>query len=681
WGVVIASAGYPATSTNDQLISGLSDVQNKGYLVFHAGTKLKEGKHYTSGGRVLTVIAIESDLRTSADNAQKGAKLVKIEKSFYRTDIAKKVIEQMNSKIDYKSSGVDIEAGNKLVDKIKVFAKSTSRSGCFGSIGGFGALFDLKGAGYTDPILVSGTDGVGTKLKIALESKIYDTVGIDLVAMCVNDILVQGAEPLFFLDYFACGKLDVDVAAEVISGIAKGCKESNCALIGTETFSLHECNLLIFITITFQGGETAEMPGMYAADDFDLAGFAVGAVDRNRILPKIENIKEGDVIIGIPSSGVHSNGFSLVRKLLDKKRLTVNDITPFNRYATFGEVLLTPTKLYITSLLPLIKMDYIIALSHITGGGLLENIPRVLPRHLAVELDAKKWHIPKIFEWIFKEGNVEENEMLRTFNCGLGMICVVKSHFVDTVINGLRLSGETEACVVGKVIKRENESVIVHNFRSSINYPKSITQPMRKRVAVLISGSGTNLQALIDHTQDKSKQSAANIVLVISNIPDVEGLRRAERAGIATMVISHKGLKRAEFDMIVHEELKKAEIDIVCLAGFMRIISEQFVELWKGRLLNVHPSLLPSFKGMHTHQQALDAGARVHGCSVHFVDNGVDTGALIFQQAVPIIVGDTESTLQERVKLAEHVIFPRALEYLASGKVSLGADGKTVWHL
>ncbi|RWS17967.1 trifunctional purine biosynthetic protein adenosine-3-like protein [Dinothrombium tinctorium] len=659
-GVVIASAGYPASATKGQLIEGLDDVLKAGLMVFHGGTVLKEGKHYTAGGRVLSVVAIEKDLPSAAAKAQCGAKLVKIEKSFYRTDIAKKVIEQLNLKFDYKSSGVDIEAGNALVDKIKKMAKTTNRPGVIGAIGGFGALFDVYAAGYSNPLLVSGTDGVGTKLKVALECKVYDTVGIDLVAMCVNDILAQGAEPLFFLDYFACGKLDIDIATEVIAGISRGCKQSHCALIG---------------------GETAEMPGMYSKEDFDIAGFSVGAVERDSVLPKLENIEENDIVIGLPSSGVHSNGFSLIRKIFDSKGINFNDKTPFDKHITFGEVLLTPTKLYVNCLLPLIKMGYITALSHITGGGLLENIPRVIPKHLAVELDAKNWKIPPIFQWIRREGNIEEKEMLRTFNCGLGMICIVKQNLEGVVLNALKIRNEMDACIIGKVVKRSHDPVIVNNFSSSISSSNIILKQPKKRVAVLISGSGTNLQALIDFTLAKTNNSSAEIALVISNIPDVEGLKRAERVGIPTLVIPHKGLKRAEFDKLVHQELVKAEIDIVCLAGFMRILSDEFVESWKGRMLNVHPALLPSFKGMHSHKQALEAGVRIHGCTVHFVDNGVDTGAIILQEAVPVFMNDTEESLQERVKLSEHKIFPQALEYLASGKVYLDSNGKTVWNL
>lgn len=330
--------------------------------------------------------------------------------------------------LNYKQAGVDIDAGNELINRIKPFAKATKRIGADSELGGFGALFDLKKCGYKDPILVSSTDGVGTKLKVAIDLGKHDTIGIDLVAMSVNDLLAQGAEPLFFLDYFACSKLSLDVASDVVKGIAEGCKQAGCALIG---------------------GETAEMPGMYKEGDYDLAGFAVGAVERDLILPK--ETKAGDVLIGLKSSGVHSNGYSLARFILQKNNINFEDkIAEFGN-KTIGEVLLTPTKIYVKSCLNAIKTGKVKALAHITGGGLIENLPRVLSEGVEVKIDYKSWTAPEIFPWLQKMGNVADEEMRRTFNCGIGMVLVVDKNDTEEVKDVLEKSGE-ETFVIGKLI-------------------------------------------------------------------------------------------------------------------------------------------------------------------------------------------------------------------------------------
>ncbi len=305
--------------------------------------------------------------------------------------------------LSYAQAGVDIDAGNELVNRIKPLAKSTRRSGAESDLGGFGGLFDLKAAGFTDPILVAANDGVGTKLKIAIETGKFDTVGIDLVAMCVNDLIVQGAEPLFFLDYYATGKLDVEAATAVIAGIAEGCRQAGCALIG---------------------GETAEMPGMYAGDDFDLAGFSVGAAERGALLPR-PTIRPGDELIGLPSTGVHSNGFSLVRKIMAANTVSWDALAPFAEGQTFGEVFLTPTKIYVRDVMSLVIDDDVKALAHITGGGLPENLPRVLPEGMGATINTSSWTRPPVFDWLQKAGGVDDFEMLRTFNCGIGMVMVV----------------------------------------------------------------------------------------------------------------------------------------------------------------------------------------------------------------------------------------------------------------
>jgi len=324
--------------------------------------------------------------------------------------------------LSYAEAGVDIDAGNALVDAIGPLAAATRRAGVMGSIGGFGGLFDLKGAGFTDPVLVAANDGVGTKLKIAIETGHHDSIGIDLVAMCVNDLIVQGAEPLFFLDYFACGKLDTKIAEQVISGIADGCKQAGAALIG---------------------GETAEMPGLYSEGDYDLAGFCVGAAERGTLLPRA-NIQVGDILIGLASSGVHSNGYSLVRRVVDNTGLKWDAPAPFDTDRSLGEALLKPTRIYVRSALTAIReTGGVKALAHITGGGLTENLPRILPDGISAHIDLNELATPAVFGWISKQGGVAPMEMLRTFNCGAGLVLVVSEQSAEAVISLLTQAGET----------------------------------------------------------------------------------------------------------------------------------------------------------------------------------------------------------------------------------------------
>lgn len=672
-GVILASRGYPASSSKGQIITGIDDVTSKkDYFIFHSGTDLSsQGELLTNGGRVLIVVNIAHSLVLAAARATQAAQNISFDGKQFRKDIAHKGIPRSILRcgdLTYKNSGVDIEAGDSLVSAIKPASCSTVRSGTLGSIGGFGGIFDVKAAGYKDPILVSGTDGVGTKLKIAFECHKHDTVGIDLVAMCVNDILAHGAEPLFFLDYFACGKLDVNVAATVINGVSEGCRKAGCSLIG---------------------GETAEMPDMYVNGEYDLAGFAVGAVEKNNLLPCIDKITQGDIIIGLPSSGIHSNGFSLVRKVLEIGNVKYTDIAPFSeKRKTIGEELLEPTKIYVKGVIPALKSNLIKGFAHITGGGLIENIPRVLPKNVKVTLDAFKWKILPIFGWLAAVGNISQREMLRTFNCGIGAILICAEREKDKVLQMLK---EENPMIIGKVHSRCNDeaNVEVQNFDKSIEteirkYVPHIVSKLAtplKKVGVLISGSGTNLQSLINATKDPTQHIGAEIVIVISNKPNVEGLNRAARAGIKTVVIQHNQYaSREAFDSAMNVELDKVGVEIVCLAGFMRILSAQFVNRWKGALINVHPSLLPSFKGAQAHQDALTAGVRISGCTVHFVEVDIDSGAIIEQEWVPVLPNDTVKTLQERVKKAEHKAFPRALKHLATGRIQLKDDGKIQWN-
>ena len=329
--------------------------------------------------------------------------------------------------LTYADAGVNITEGDRLIDEIKPKVKSTQRPGADGSIGGFGGAFDLKAAGFKDPILVSGTDGVGTKLRIAIDTGVLATVGIDLVAMCVNDVLAQGATPLFFLDYYATGKLDIASATDVISGIAEGCRLANCALIG---------------------GETAEMPGMYEGTDFDLAGFVVGAAERGTLLPKTESLQEGDVLIGLSSSGPHANGYSLIRKIVEVSELSWDSEAPFSPSKSLAHALLTPTQIYVKSLLPLINEGKIKGLAHITGGGITNNVPRMLPDYLQADIDFSAWNRPSVFKWLQDMGNVEEAEMQRAFNCGIGMVLAVAPLEAESIVEKLNSQGE-QSMIIG----------------------------------------------------------------------------------------------------------------------------------------------------------------------------------------------------------------------------------------
>ena len=421
------------------------------------------------------------------------------------------------------------------------------------------------------------------------------------------------------------------------------------------------------------------MPGMYATGIYDLAGFSLGIVDFDSILPHREAMNVGDVVIGLPSSGLHSNGFSLVHKLMELENYKLTDIAPFSAdKKTFGEEFLIPTKIYVKDVLPALKTGHIRAIAHITGGGLWDNIPRVLPPHLTAELEGKFINIQPIFAWL-AAGNISKMELMKTFNCGLGMILVVAADQEKSVLATLHGSG---ASTVGKIVptKPNGHQLVIRNFQNCVERVERLLVAPKKKVAVLISGSGSNLQALFEATKDSSMGMCAEIKFVISNKPGVFGLERCDKAGIPYCVIQHKDFPtREEFDAALSAELIKNNIEIVCLAGFMRILSASFVKQWKGKLLNIHPSLLPKFKGTKAQQLALESGDKESGCTVHFVDENVDTGDVIVQEIVPILEGDTVATLTERIHKVEHIAFPKALRLLASGYVKMGADGKTQW--
>ncbi|KAM3962620.1 trifunctional purine biosynthetic protein adenosine-3 Gart [Aphomia sociella] len=564
--------------------------------------------------------------------------------------------------LSYKDSGVDIEAGDSLVSLIKPLARSTTRSGVIGGLGGFGGCFQLKAIEqeYKDPVLVVAADGVGTKLQVAQRLDRHGSIGVDLVAMCVNDILCNGAAPLSFLDYFACGALHVDVAAAVVAGVADGCRQAGAALLG---------------------GETAEMPGMYAPGVYDVAGFALGVVERDRILPKINDITVGDIIIGLPSNGVHSNGFSLIHKLMKKLGLKLEDKAPFSKSGlTLGEELIKPTRIYVRALEGALRSGKVKAVAHITGGGLLDNLPRVVPCSVRARLNAHWWNVQPVFAWIADAGSVRDEDMLRTFNCGIGMVLIVAPEDQAEVMNTTRAFG---AMVIGSIQARPagGARVVVDNFASAIHFTRRVPMLPSKKVAVLVSGNGSNLQALLDATKDPSQCMCAEVALVISNKKNAFALKRAEKAGIPSLVFNcTKYESREEFDRAISAALESHKIDIVCLAGYMRILSSEFVKKWKGRLLNIHPSLLPRHPGLQAQQQCLDAGDCESGCTVHFVDEGMDTGPIITQERVPVIRGDTADSLTERIHQAEHRAYPRALRLLTTGRVRLSNQGKILWY-
>ncbi|KAJ7070804.1 aminoimidazole ribonucleotide synthetase [Mycena amicta] len=397
--VVLASEGYPGSYTKGKVID-LTNASSAA-VVFHAGTTASEGQILTAGGRVLVVSAHAPTLQEALDKAYASVDKISFDGKTYRRDIAHRALKPVSG-LTYAQAGVSVDAGNLLVETIKPYVRSTRRAGADGEIGGFGGVFDLRAAGYIDPVLVSGTDGVGTKLRVAVDVGVHDLVGIDLVAMSVNDLLVQGAEPLYFLDYYGCSKLDVPVASQVVKGIAEGCRQAGCALIG---------------------GETAEMPGMYQEGDYDLAGFAVGAVERLSILPK-RNIMAGDILLGVESSGLHSNGFSLVRKIISLTGLPYSAPCPWDEQTTLGRALLEPTRIYVKQILPAAKAGLLKGMAHITGGGFIENIPRVLPPNLGCYIDTAAWPPPPVFRFLMKQGGVAPLEMARTFNNGIGMVCM-----------------------------------------------------------------------------------------------------------------------------------------------------------------------------------------------------------------------------------------------------------------
>ena len=539
--------------------------------------------------------------------------------------------------MDYKTSGVDIEAGYKSVELMKEYVKETMRAEVLGGLGGFSGAFSLaKIKEMEEPVLLSGTDGCGTKVKLAMVMDKHDTIGIDAVAMCVNDIACAGGEPLFFLDYIACGKNYPEKIAAIVKGVAEGCKQSDAALIG---------------------GETAEHPGLMPEDEYDLAGFAVGVCDKKDMITG-ENLAAGDVLIGMASTGVHSNGFSLVRKVFDITKESL-DTYYDDLGTTLGEALLAPTRIYVKALKSIKNAGVTVkACSHITGGGFYENIPRMLKEgtHAVVEKDS--YPIPPIFAKLAKEGEIEEQMMYNTFNMGLGMVLAVDPADVDKTMDAIREAGD-QPYVVGKIEVGEKGSDFM------------------LRVLSMVSGGGTNLQAIIDSVKN-GMITNTELVGVISNNKNAYALTRAKENGIDAKCISPKDYESRE---VFNQELLKAvdayEPDLIVLAGYLVVIPPEMIKKYKNRIINIHPSLIPSFcgtgyYGLKVHEAALERGVKVVGATVHFVDEGTDTGPIILQKAVEVHNGDTPEVLQRRVmEQAEWKILPHAIDLIANGKVEV----------
>lgn len=647
--VVVVTSNYPETADKGLPITGLDLITSptgEEVKVYHSSTVRGQSRDLlTSGGRVVTVVAVASSHDTARNTALKQARKVAFEGASLRDDIgmqalhAEKKLKSGSPELTYSSAGVNVAKGEQFVETIRGCVASTHGPAVLGGLGGFGALYDLQGLGLHHPVLVSGTDGVGTKLMIANAVGRHDTIGQDLVAMCLNDVLCHGADPLFFLDYLATGSLDLATLETVVKGIAKACKESSLALVG---------------------GETAEMPGLYRSGEYDLAGFAVGVVEKDQLLPQKELMTEGDVLIGVASSGFHSNGFSLVRKVVDRLGLKYSDPSPVDYKKTLGDLLLTPTRLY-ADVFKKVKGKYLGA-AHITGGGIIGNAARMLPEFLQIQLDAKRWPVLDEFRWIAAQG-IPFDEMARTFNLGLGLILAVKQ---EEKIEVLKLLANDGAFEVGYLsVSRAGEPhVTISNLQSCLFSPKLVATPPpskpRVRTAILISGRGSNMMAIVDASREP--HSPAEVVLVLSNRPDAQGIQWAADNGIKTAVVNHRDYKdRRSFEEEVHKILIVAGAQLVCLAGFMRILTADFVNLWKDHLINIHPSLLPSFKGKDAQNQALEAKVKITGCTVHFVEAEVDSGDIIDQEAVPVLPQDTEDSLSARIREAEHLIFPRAV--------------------
>ncbi|NXB37054.1 PUR2 protein, partial [Eulacestoma nigropectus] len=673
--VVMASPGYPGDCAKGMEVTGLLQAKELGLQVFHGGTALKDGRVVTSGGRVLSVTAVKQDLMEALGEANRGVATIHFQGATFRRDIGHRGLRLLRQPL-YVSTGpgmgpAQIVSGSFYFPQIRSLLCLYSAGGRSEG-GGFAAFFDLKASGYNDPILVSQTKGLGPKLQVAQVCKRHDTIGQDLVALCVNDLLAQGAEPLFFLSHVACGKLDAEVMETIKEGIAEACRSAGCA---------------------FLGGEVTEVAAPCPSGHCDLAGFVVGAVERGQRLLGLQRAEEGDVLLGLGSPGIHGRGFGVVRKILLTSSLHCSSPAPGScGDTTLGDVLLTPGKLFSPALLPVLRSGHVKGFAP-TAEGLLGGISRVLPEHVSAVLDALSWKIPEIFCWLYKEGNLSAEEMAQTFPCGIGAVLVVQKDLAQHVLQDIQR--QQEAWLIGKVvapchtagphIEVENlaEALQLSSPQQLLNNTTAESQPQpRKRkvkVAVLVSGAGTTLSALISSAREPG--SCAQLVLVISNKSGVEELRSAARAGIPTRVIDHKLYgSRSEFDSTIDRVLEEFSVELICLSGFMRVLSSPFLRKWKGKILNACPSLFPLVKDGNAHQEPLESGFKVTGCTVHFVLEEPSARAVIHREPLPPRAGDTEATLAERVREAELRAFPLGLQLVASGAVWLGAHGRTCWR-
>ncbi|NWH91874.1 PUR2 protein, partial [Aegithalos caudatus] len=679
--VVMASPGYPGDSDKGMEVTGLLQAEELGLQVFHGGTALKDGRVVTSGGRVLSITAVRQDLMEAVGEANRGVATIHFQGATFRRDIGLQGLRLLQQPLYVSTApepGPDVPSClSQLGRKGEGFGwfcfPQTQAVPCLYSAGGrsegggFAAFFDLKASGYDDPILVSQTKGLGHKLQVAQVCKRHDTIGQDLVAMCVNDILAQGAEPLFFLSHLACGKVDAEVLETIKEGMAEACRSAGCAFLGEEVTEAAPCP-----------------SGLW-----DLAGFAVGAVERGRRPAGLQRAQDGDALLGLGCASIPASGFGVVRRILLASSLRCSSPAPGScGHSTLGDVLLTPGRMFSPALLPVLRSGHVKGFAP-TAEGLLGGISRVLPEHLSAVLDALSWKIPEIFCWLYKEGNLSAEEMAQTFPCGIGAVLVVQKELAQHVLQDIQR--QQEAWLIGKVvspchtagphIEVENLAEALQLSSPQLNDSTAQSQPQPRRgkvkVAVLVSGAGRALPALIGAARERG--SRAQLVLVISNIPGVQELRCAARAGIPTRVIDHKLYgSRSEFDSTIDRVLEEFSVELICLSGFRRVLSSPFLRKWKGKILNASPSLFPLIKDGNAHQEPLESGFQVTGCTVHFVlVSGPRTGNVIRREPLP---GDAEAALEERLREAELRAFPPALQLVASGAVWLGAHGRTCWR-
>uniref|UniRef100_A0A8C6X668 phosphoribosylformylglycinamidine cyclo-ligase n=1 Tax=Naja naja TaxID=35670 RepID=A0A8C6X668_NAJNA len=603
-------------------ITGLLQANELGLEIFHGATIIKEGKVLSNGNRILTATAVKQDIMSALEDIYKGLAVVSIQGATYGKETTAAVLATSCFFL-----GENIQAGTMM---------QLDHTGCPGHDGFISAFFDLKASGYRDPILVSHAKGIGTKLKVAQLCNKHDMIGQDLVAICVNDLLVQGAEPLFFHGHFAFGKLDVGVAQltqAVSDGIVEACKLAGC---------------------TFLGRETNEMPATCAAGEYNLVGFAVGAVERSMKFPQ-----QGNIVI----PGGYGNH-------------------------TLGEQLLTPTKIYSRALLPVARSGNVKAFIHI-GWRIPTHHLYFLKKLIS---HTHKWKIPSVFSWLQEEGNLSEEEMGQIFNCGIGAVLIVQREAARKVLKDVQK--HEDAWMIGKVVHRtagypqveiknlsevllQNKWPFLKDVSNADNPPHTIHRKHKVKVAVLISGTGTSLSALLAYAKEPA--SCSEVVLVIANRSGVEELRNATLAGIPTRVIDHKLYgSRSEYEGTIDSVLEEFSIELICLSGFIRILSSNFLRKWYGKMLGTYPSVSPLSKRRNIYNQAHPSTDKIVGCTVHFV---LETSpeAIIVQEPVCVKAEDTQETLYAKIKEAENHVFPMALQLVASGMVQLRGDGKTYW--